>query len=266
MTWLVAHMWLALLVAAFLGGLIGWACRYVLLRNTTAAPDVGRSLGVLDAGEASARFAELEAQLQAERDEVSSLRAQLGGDPIERRVAAEPKEGSVEWRNRYLESRVRFLEKQIADAEESVAAASEVPGVEEDENTRLVWRNRYLEGRVRYLEDELSKGGTLTVAAVETSSSKSPAKKSVGQKPMTLSEPRNGRADNLKKIGGVGPKIEKLLNGLGVYHFEQIGAWTEQEIAWVNAEISFKGRIERENWVDQAKSLAKGLQPESRGR
>ncbi len=82
---------------------------------------------------------------------------------------------------------------------------------------------------------------------------------------MTLESPRNGRADNLKKIGGVGPKIEKLLNGLGIFHFDQIAEWSESEIAWVNAEISFKGRIERENWVEQARSLANGLQPEAKG-
>lgn len=266
MTWLVAHMWLALLVAAFFGGLMGWACRHVFLRNAAAATGENPSLGMLDAGEASARFAELEAQLQAERDEVASLRAQAGGSSIAPLPEAEPEEGSVEWRNRYLESRVRFLEKQIAEAEAAVAAAPESESAGDDENTRLVWRNRYLEGRVRYLEDELSKGGTLTVATVESSSNRSKSDVPAGQKPQTLDGPRNGRADNLKKIGGVGPKIEKLLNGLGVYHFDQIASWTDEEIAWVNAEISFKGRIERENWVDQARSLAQGVQSESRDR
>ncbi len=266
MTWLLAHMWLALLIAALFGGLIGWAIRHLRRADAGAQPSASTSLGMLDAGEASARFAELETQLQAERDEVAALRSRLDAGAAGEFVGSEPEEGSVEWRNRYLESRVRFLEKQLADAEEAIAPDAAPPAAEDDENTRLVWRNRYLEGRVRYLEDELSKGGSLTIASVETTTTKKAAKKSVGAKPATLEAPRNGKADNLKQIGGVGPKIEKLLNGLGIYHFDQIAAWTENEIAWVNSEISFKGRIERENWVDQAKTLAGGLEPQSRSR
>lgn len=265
MTWLIAHMWLALLLAAFFGGLIGWAIRYVWKRDTDAVERTATSsLGMLDAGEASARFAELETQLQAERNEVANLRSQLGSAPLAGAGDSEPEEGSVEWRNRYLESRVRFLEKQLAEAQE-VKAAQPVQPDEEDEATRLLWRNRYLEGRVRYLEDELVKGGTLKVAKVEPAAKAAP-KPPPGAKPPTLDAPRDGKADNLKQIGGVGPKIEKLLNSLGIFHFEQIAAWTDQEVAWVNSEISFKGRIEREKWVEQARTLAKGLEPQHKGR
>jgi len=149
MTWLIAHMWLALLLAAFFGGLIGWAIRYAWKRDAAAEErSATSSLGMLDAGEASARFAELETQLRAERDEVANLRSQLGAAPITATSDAEPEEGSVEWRNRYLESRVRFLEKQLAEAEEAAGAQPPSQPDEEDEATRLVWRNRYLEGRV----------------------------------------------------------------------------------------------------------------------
>jgi len=101
---------------------------------------------------------------------------------------------------------------------------------------------------------------------VETGKAKPAPKATAGVKPPTVDAPKNGKADNLKQIGGVGPKIEKLLNSLGIYHFEQVAGWTEQEIAWVNSEISFKGRIEREKWVEQAKALAKGLEPQSKSR
>jgi predicted flap endonuclease-1-like 5' DNA nuclease len=47
-----------------------------------------------------------------------------------------------------------------------------------------------------------------------------------------------------------------MLQSLGVYHFDQIAAWTPAEIDWVNAAISFRGRIERERWVEQAQRLA----------
>jgi len=73
-----------------------------------------------------------------------------------------------------------------------------------------------------------------------------------------ISEPRGGVADDLKWISGVGPKLEDTLNGLGIYHFEQIEAWTQSEIDWVDDYLKFSGRIERDNWIEQAKTLAKG--------
>ncbi len=77
----------------------------------------------------------------------------------------------------------------------------------------------------------------------------------VAEKPPVLSAPRNGKADDLKKIRGVGPKLEKTLNNLGVYHFDQISSWNADEIAWVDDNLSFRGRIERDGWVSQAKKL-----------
>ncbi|MBB4120112.1 NADH-quinone oxidoreductase subunit NuoE [Martelella radicis] len=64
--------------------------------------------------------------------------------------------------------------------------------------------------------------------------------------------------DDLKMISGVGPKIEKLLNDIGIYKFEQIAAWTPGECAWVNASLKLGGRIERDEWLRQANVLAKG--------
>jgi len=61
----------------------------------------------------------------------------------------------------------------------------------------------------------------------------------------------------LKQIKGVGPKLEKLLHSMGFYHFDQIAAWTEDEVAWVDENLpGFKGRVSRDDWVAQAKTLA----------
>lgn len=81
-----------------------------------------------------------------------------------------------------------------------------------------------------------------------------PAKKSG---PVRLSKPQ-GKADDLKMIAGVGPKLEKTLNGLGFWHFSQIAKWTKSDVAVVDDELSFKGRIDRDDWIKQAKALAKG--------
>ena len=65
----------------------------------------------------------------------------------------------------------------------------------------------------------------------------------------------NGEADDLKKISGVGPVLEKKLNDMGIYHYNQIAAFTAEEIAKVDTELNFKGRIERDDWLSQAKTL-----------
>lgn len=85
-----------------------------------------------------------------------------------------------------------------------------------------------------------------------------PAAKSAGKQPRGLKGARGGKADNLKLISGVGPKIEGTLNELGVFHFNQITKWTEANIDWVDSHLNFKGRIARENWIEQATTLAAG--------
>jgi NADH-quinone oxidoreductase subunit E len=85
----------------------------------------------------------------------------------------------------------------------------------------------------------------------------------VGVRPATLEVARDGKADNLKLIKGIGPKLEKLCNSLGFYHFDQIAAWTNDEVAWVDANLEgFKGRVTRDDWVAQAKILASGGETE----
>ncbi|WP_372426759.1 hypothetical protein [Salinarimonas chemoclinalis] len=77
----------------------------------------------------------------------------------------------------------------------------------------------------------------------------------VGTRPPTLDAPR-GTADDLKRINGIGPANEKKLNALGIHHFDQIAAWDEAQVRWVGTYLAFPGRIERERWVAQARTLA----------
>lgn len=84
-----------------------------------------------------------------------------------------------------------------------------------------------------------------------------------GSKPATLDGARDDVADDLKQIKGIGPKMEKMCNALGLYHFDQIAAWTPDEEAWVNANLEgFKGRMIRDQWTVQAKLLAAGGETE----
>lgn len=70
------------------------------------------------------------------------------------------------------------------------------------------------------------------------------------------------QVDDLKMIAGVGPKLEKTLNNLGVYQWKQVASWKKSDIAHVDERLKFKGRIERDDWVKQAKALAKGGEAE----
>ncbi|AVO37211.1 NADH-quinone oxidoreductase subunit E [Pukyongiella litopenaei] len=80
--------------------------------------------------------------------------------------------------------------------------------------------------------------------------------------PELLTAARGGQPDDLKLLKGVGPKLEQTLNELGFYHFDQIAAWTAANIAWVDERLTFKGRIERDGWVEQAGKLAAGEETE----
>ncbi len=80
-----------------------------------------------------------------------------------------------------------------------------------------------------------------------------------GARPSGLDAPRNGQADDLKLIKGIGPKLEKQCNSMGFWHFDQVAAWSADEVAWVDANLQgFKGRVSRDHWIEQAKTLATG--------
>ena len=76
------------------------------------------------------------------------------------------------------------------------------------------------------------------------------------KQPKTIEKPTN--PDDLKMISGIGPKIEGILHELGIWTWSQIAEWTKDECEWINGYLRFKGRIERENWVEQASALDAG--------
>jgi len=84
-----------------------------------------------------------------------------------------------------------------------------------------------------------------------------------GTKPELLTAARPEGADDLKLIKGVGPKLESDLNEKGVYHYDQIAGWSDEEVAWADQHlVKFKGRVSRDDWVAQAKILATGGETE----
>jgi NADH-quinone oxidoreductase subunit E len=85
-----------------------------------------------------------------------------------------------------------------------------------------------------------------------------PAKPSLESKDRPAGIARPATPDDLQLISGVGPKIEGTLHSLGIFTYAQVASWKKAERDWVDGYLSFSGRIEREDWVKQAKALAKG--------
>ena len=110
-----------------------------------------------------------------------------------------------------------------------------------------------------------SGNATMKVAATASGRAKAPGKAHAPSdapalddknRPAAMEKPEN--PDDLSMISGVGPKIEGILHSLGIYKWEQIAGWKKAEREWIDGYLKFKGRIDREDWVKQAKALAKG--------
>jgi len=97
-------------------------------------------------------------------------------------------------------------------------------------------------------------GATTKVKTARKAPPRKPAAKKDASPPR-MKKP--AKPDDLKRISGVGPKLEGVLNGLGIYKFGQIAKWKKAERDWVDGYLKFKGRIDRDDWVAQAKKFAK---------
>ena len=96
--------------------------------------------------------------------------------------------------------------------------------------------------------------------AAKPAAAKAPkAPKAAPAKPAVLAKARAGGADDLKMIKGVGPVLEKALNASGVFHFDQVAVWKKADAVWFDENVKgANGRVVRDEWVKQAKILAKG--------
>lgn len=96
---------------------------------------------------------------------------------------------------------------------------------------------------------------TTPAAAPPAAATPASAGDDAGVQPQALESPV-GTADDLKQISGVGPVLEGKLNDLGIYHFWQVAGWSPAEVTWIENFLNSKGRIARDEWLDQASKLA----------
>ena len=97
--------------------------------------------------------------------------------------------------------------------------------------------------------------GSGSVSATALAAAEKPAKKAAAPKKAAKAA---ADGDDLSKISGVGPVIVKKLHGEGITTFAQIAEWTDADVDAIEEKLSFKGRVGREDWIAQAKDLAKG--------
>ena len=149
----------------------------------------------------------------------------------------------------------KVAKAQSADTTSALAGSGLKPSTPLRGETELASRK----GTWRYAGKDTAAGSEPATATRKKAAKAAVSESVVGTAPKKLDGPRGGVADDLKQIKGIGPKLEKLCHSLGFFHFDQVAHWTDDEVAWVDANLEgFKGRVTRDKWVAQAKELVKG--------
>lgn len=171
---------------------------------------------------------------------------------------------SLRWRNRQLERRLAYYEgdKAIAGGDEpNVAYAPDAALVAsqdfaESEDAAPIEETAELDVDAGVEEATPPVEAEAMPEEIQAPASQEPEEVQRGEKPIALDGPVGGEGDDLTAIGGIGPKIQEVLNGFGIFHYDQIAAWTAENVEWVDGHLAFEGRIEREQWVQQADALS----------
>jgi len=223
MTYLITQIFIFLLLAGLLGMALGWYLTRIAAAGTRASLEARIDKALAQAGE-----------LRSERDSATA--------------AAENSE-----RER------RLLSDEANRLRAELDAARAAPGSNED-----------VDGLRAELDDCRQSLAALTAPAtgndqaVDTAAIASAAAAAASGIGSLLesgsAEPAGseGPADDLQKIKGIGPKIAGILHELGIRQYAQIAAWNPDNVAWVNEHLRFKGRVERERWIEQARALIEG--------
>jgi NADH-quinone oxidoreductase subunit E len=218
-----------------------------------AGPQNGRVYAAPESGLTSLR--DETAVLKSTRDKAAKAaerEAKANAAAVAPSNAAKPKTDAPET-NPAIKSPSKVKTAQAAEQSKSVAPALSAKAANQAEPT---------------VEKTVKQRTGKTVASEPTSDNRAPVslmaapavrpKPSLGDKNRPAAIEKPAAVDDLKLISGVGPKIEGILHSLGVYTFAQVASWKKAERDWVDGYLNFKGRIERDDWVKQAKALAKG--------
>ena len=208
-------------------------------------------------------------------------------DAVEADGAGDEELARLRWRNRYLEGRLAYYEGGEAEAEADVEAVSEHAFSETDEDTddtddaseadsdaeaqdeaddaetdaleEADEDEEALSDDEDEDEDDAEADDEADLEAADEDVHPSEAMLAElddlpGEQPERTERPDSG-GDDLTAIAGIGPRIAEVLNELGIWTYAQIASWTPDNEVWIENHLSFKGRVGREAWVQQAKDL-----------
>jgi predicted flap endonuclease-1-like 5' DNA nuclease len=179
----------------------------------------------------------------------------------------------LRWRMLYLERRVAHMQARAAAAPVALPEpVVETPPAEASpDSDRWKWRARYLEARARHLEQRLADAPApapvVTLAASapepepeveeEVAAPPPPTSSARRVKPPVLQAARHGAPDDFTLIEGVSLLQQTTLYSLGIFHYDQIAAWSDEHVAWIDNYLRLRGRIDHEEWREQAAALSR---------
>ncbi|MBX2855562.1 MAG: hypothetical protein KTR21_11270 [Rhodobacteraceae bacterium] len=246
MTYLVFQLILLLLACTALGFFLAWLIwgwRRAEMMELAASDRVLFHDAAAEVEGLQAQLATLEGERAAAVTEADEARRQMAAtvDSVQR----------AEGESTTAHREVGRLRRELAECAQARASADAALSA--------------ARGRIAALESDLASNGASGVTAAARANGSAPRASFAslsdveeGEKPPVLTEAPAGGGDDLKRISGVGQKLEGVLKDLGVYTFEQIAGWTDKEIAWVDEHLKFRGRVQRDNWIEQARLLAEG--------
>ncbi|OZB16049.1 MAG: hypothetical protein B7X53_09890 [Hyphomonas sp. 34-62-18] len=192
----------------------------------------------------------------------------------------------LRWRNRYLEGRLAYFEGDqdsvadeiaaeddaLADMELEAEAEAEIEDEPDGADDAFEELEEYAgedEGDEDGFDDDAADEGAFAAETILGRLEEEDALADAGEaddvvpaRPLALERPVEGAPDDLTLIGGIGPRIQEVLNSLGIFHFDQIADWSPENIAWIDEYLHFNGRVKREGWVEQAAILVgEGAEP-----
>lgn len=206
----------------------------------------------------------LEAEVNRLKTEMTALTAQLQGDGDEHALAT--RMSALKQERDQARHDMQGLRATIADLEARRARRRALDGDKDAEIIRL--RSLLVPHPPSNQQNALNGGGETSEqrdagqadaaspeAASPEAASPEAARPEAARPDMLRPEQPFGEPDDLKIISGIGPKLQQALNAQGIYHFWQIAALSEEQLAWLDENmLSFKGRIKREGWIEQAQA------------
>jgi len=272
LSYLTCFGWLPLFLMGLLGLILGFLLAKLFGKKHEGDLTVeGEGALRAETDGLRARVQELEGSLSSRDGEVTSLKGKLAAAAAgaaaataataaatsgsgDKKPASDDDTYALEWRNRYLAARVKYLEGRLADNAAPVAAAAAVAG-----GAALAAAPKKKKAPAKKKAPVKPKAAAKSKPKAKAPAKAKPkAKAAAKPKVLYTDGPTDGAPDDLKLIKGIGPKFEGDLNSKGIYYFRQIGNWKKADVKMVEGVIdSIPGRIDRDEWVKQAKGLAK---------